>query len=51
MRGVPFGLRPCRVRKPLRMSVVGNDPCVVPVRVKDTPFFTKKTVRNTHGLF
>ena len=36
MRGAPFGLRPCRVRPPLEMRVVGNDPCVVPHRLQDT---------------
>ena len=38
MRGAPFGLRPCRVRKPSnithqRCGVVGDDPCVVPFLV------------------
>ena len=36
MRGAPFGLRPCRVRTPLEMRVVGNDQCVVPHRLQDT---------------
>ncbi len=36
LRGAPFGLRPCRVRNLLEWKIVGNDPCVVPVRGKDT---------------
>ena len=36
MRVVPYGLRPCKVRNLSRLDVVGNDPCVVPVRVNVT---------------
>ena len=35
MWGAPFGLRPCKARKPLKIRDVGNDPCVVPLRLKD----------------
>ena len=35
-RGAPCGLRPCRVRNLSECNIVGNDPWVVPVRVKDT---------------
>ena len=37
MRGAPCGLRPCRVRRCGEM-IVGNDPCVVPLRGKDTSY-------------
>ena len=36
LRGVPCGLRPCRVQNPFRMRDCRERPCVVPRRVKST---------------
>ena len=38
LRGAPFGLRPIECVIYQRLEVVGNDPCVVPCRLKNAPF-------------
>ena len=57
MRGVPYGLRPCKVRNlsnstVQKRGIVGNDPCVVPCRSNVTYRLTKERltqVRQPHS--
>ena len=47
MRGIPYGLRPCKVRNlsnstVQKRGIVGNDPCVVPCRSNVTYRLTKE---------
>ena len=50
MRGAPFGLRPCKARKPLKIRDVGNDPCVVPLRLKDIFLWGRRFIPSHQSL-